>query len=60
MDMKRKLEILAQSVASIATHTDDDSVILLAALDKADAIIGDARAAIATRVAAETAAAIGG
>jgi hypothetical protein len=36
MDLKRKLEIFKSALDSIATHSDADSVVILAALKKAD------------------------
>jgi hypothetical protein len=42
MDLKRKIEIVTQAVSSIATHTDADSVVRLAALDE---VLDDVNAA---------------
>jgi hypothetical protein len=59
MDLKRKLELAAQTVASIADHDDSDATVRLAALDKVQALLDTQRAAIAARVADEVAAQLG-
>lgn len=60
MDLKRKIDLAAQSIASIADHDDSDATVRLAALDKVQALIDAQRAAIASRVAGEVASQLGG
>lgn len=52
MDIKRKLEIVEQSIKSISTHRDEDSSVVKAALDRIASIATDAKAAIDAEVAA--------
>jgi len=56
MDLKRKIEIAAAALTSIATHSDADSTVRLAALDAATALIDKAKVDIAKETAADVAA----
>jgi hypothetical protein len=51
MDIKRKLEIVEQSIKSISTHRDEDSTVVKAALDRIARIAEDAKQAIDAEVA---------
>ncbi len=51
MDIKRKLEIVEQSIKSISTHRDEDSTVVKAALDRIVRIAEDAKQAIDAEVA---------
>lgn len=59
MDMKRKVEIAAQAVRSIADHSDADSVVLLAALEQVQANVAGSIALVRDRAAAEAREALG-
>jgi hypothetical protein len=50
MDIRRKLEIVEQSVASISRHDDEDMAVRSAALDRVDAFIAAERAKMKERV----------
>jgi hypothetical protein len=39
MDLRRKLEIVDQAIKSISTHSDVDSAVVAAALDRIDTIV---------------------
>lgn len=58
MDIAKKIEIVATAVASIAAHSDEDSVVILAALGAVEKILGDAKAGVAAAVSAQAAKAI--
>lgn len=58
MDISKKIEIAATAVASIATHSDVDSVVLAAALNVVAELIVEAKKAVADKAAAEAVAAI--
>lgn len=59
MDIRRKLELVSDSIRSISEHRDVDSVVRLAALDRVASIIASEREKVQAEVAAETAAHIG-
>lgn len=50
MKLKRKLEIVEKAVASISGHDDEDSTVVLAALDRCNAIVEAAKAEVAEKV----------
>ena len=50
MDMNRKLELLDQSLKSIARHDDEDAAVRHAALDRVEAMVKAERAAMDKRV----------
>lgn len=52
MDIKRKLEIVEQSIKSISTHRDEDSSVVKAALDRIAALAMNAKQDIDADVAA--------
>jgi hypothetical protein len=56
MDLTRKLEIVAEAVASITGDTDVDSVVRLAALDATLALVEAAKTTVATESAVAVAA----
>jgi hypothetical protein len=56
MDLTRKLEIVASAVTSIATHSDADSAVRLAALEAVTGLIDKAKLAIAHETATDVAA----
>jgi hypothetical protein len=51
MDIKRKLEIVEQSIRSISTHEDEDAALRHAALDRVAAIVEREKAAVDAAVA---------
>jgi hypothetical protein len=59
MDLKRKLELLADGVKSISRHDDEDAAVRHAALNLVDAIVKAEREGIDARVAARVAASLG-
>lgn len=59
MDIRRKLEITAQAIASISRHDDEDSTVRLAALERVREQVEEAAAAIRAEVAQEVAQAVG-
>lgn len=59
MDIRRKLEITAQAIASISAHDDEDSTVRLAALERVKQQAEDAAALIRAAVAQEVAQAVG-
>jgi hypothetical protein len=58
MDIKRKLQIVEQSVKSISTHDDADSVVVLAALDRIVEMVGIEAQAVREKQAADAAKAL--
>jgi hypothetical protein len=56
MDLKRKIEIVAMAIESLAGHTDADSVVRLAALDEVLLEVNAAKKAVASESAKEIAA----
>lgn len=50
MDMNRKLELIDQSLKSIARHDDEDAAVRHVALDRVDALIKAEREAMDARV----------
>lgn len=58
MNIGKKIEIVETAVKSIATHDDQDSVVLLAALDAVTAIVDKAKAQVAAKAKADAAAAV--
>lgn len=58
MDIAKKIEIVATAVASIASHSDEDSVVLLAALGAVEKIVLDAKLGIVEATSAAAAQAI--
>lgn len=50
MDIKRKIEIVEQSIRSLTTHDDMDVAVRSAALDRIDALIAAERKAMHSRV----------
>lgn len=51
MDLKRKIEIMEASLASISGHTDEDAAVRLAALDRVIERARDHKAAVQVEVA---------
>jgi hypothetical protein len=49
MDLQRKIEIVETAVRSVSEHSDHDSVVLLAALDRIAVIVEREKAAVAKR-----------
>jgi hypothetical protein len=58
MDIAKKIQIVAEGIASIATHTDEDSVVLLAALSAVEKIVLDAQIAVEKKAHDDAAAAL--
>lgn len=58
MDIAKKIEIVGTAIASIATHTDQDSVVLLAALEAVTAIVEAAKTAVSSKAQADAKAAV--
>ena len=52
MNIKRKLELVAQGIDSIASHSDEDAVVLHAALDRVSEFVAAGKAKVSDRSAA--------
>lgn len=59
MDIKRKIEIVQQAVASISDHGDADSVVLLQALELVQQDVAQKMVAVRERAAAQAREALG-
>lgn len=59
MDLKRKLEIFNSALDSIATHSDADSVVLLAVLKRAEEKVQESVKSVTDKAQAEAEKAFG-